>query len=476
MFYIWKQPIRALVLLASLLCAALAAQPVHAQSLDWAEQAGGTSYDIGHGIAVDGLGNSYVTGFFENSADFGDITLTSAGGRDIFVAKYDASGALLWARQAGGGFYDCGNAVAVDGSGNSYVTGFFGGSADFGDITLNSAGYDDTFVAKYDASGTLLWATQTGGISFDRSYGIAVDVSGNSYVTGSFEDSADFGDITLNSAGAADIFVAKYDASGTLHWAKQTGGISFDRSYGIAVDVSGNSYVTGYFEGNATFGAGEPHETTLTSVDESDIFVTKHDTSGALVWATQAGGTSIDRGYGIAVDGLGNSYVASYFEGNATFGAGEAVQAGSIHAAQAAATTLTSEGISDIFVAKYGDVPLAVTLGYFLATPSEEGVRIEWSTATETGNAGFNLYVETEAGQQQINPALIPSTVIDSLEPQRYAYDAVGVQGDSFFIELVNVNGGSRMFGPFALSVPFGAAPAAEEGGHRIFLPSVLKR
>ncbi|MCB0046289.1 MAG: hypothetical protein KDD92_12755, partial [Caldilineaceae bacterium] len=122
------------------------------------------------------------------------------------------------------------------------------------------------------------------------------------------------------------------------------------------------------------------------------------------------------------------------------------------------------------------DPPLTVTLGYFLAAPNDDGVRIEWSTVTEMGNAGFNLYVETNAGREQINPELIPSAAIDSVEPQRYAYNAIGVQGDAFFIELVGIDGGSKLFGPFALGVPFGSSPAtdAAEDGYRIFLPSVL--
>ncbi|MCB0044810.1 MAG: SBBP repeat-containing protein, partial [Caldilineaceae bacterium] len=345
---------------------------------------------------------------------------------------------------------------------------------------LTSAGASDIFVATYDTNGALLWATRAGSASDEWGNGIGVDGVGNSYATGFFQGSATFGsgeihETILTSAGWRDIFVAKYGVTGALLWAKQAGGTDWDYANAVAVDGNGNSYVIGSFQGNATFGPGETHETTLTSVGSDDIFVTKYDASGALVWATQAGGTGGDRGLGIAVDGLGNSYVTGRFQGSATFGASGAAQAGSIHAAQAAATVLTSAGSDDIFVAKYIDVPLAVTLGYFLATPSEEDVRIEWSTATETGNAGFNLYVETETGRQQINPALIPSTVIDSLEPQRYAYDVVGVQGDFFFIELVNVNGGSRMFGPFALGVPFGAEPAAEEEGYHIFLPSVLK-
>src|SRR3972149_4329281 len=110
-----------------------------------------------------------------------------------------------------------------------------------------------------------------------------------------------------------------------LEWAKRAGGTSFDYNFsgGIAADTSGNSYVTGSFNGSATFGAGETNETTLVSAGESDIFVAKYDSSGMLVWAKRAGGTSHDNGRGIAVDSSGNSYVMGIFIGSATFGAGE---------------------------------------------------------------------------------------------------------------------------------------------------------
>ena len=371
----YRQKARYLLLAVLSLCFGLQmSQALQAQDLVWAKRAGGTSIDFGRGIAVDGSGNSHVTGEFFGSATFGpgetnETTLTSAGNRDIFVAKYDASGDLVWAKRAGAGgaSFDQGLGIAVDGSGNSYVTGHFVGSATFGpgetnETTLTSAGFDDIFVAKYDASGDLVWAKRAGGMSFnDFGQGIAVDGSGNSYVTGNFQGSATFGpgetnQTILNSAGGGDIFVAKYDASGDLVWAKRAGGTAVDVGNGIAVDGSGNSYVTGDFGGSATFGPGETNETTLTSSAGSfDIFVAKYDAPGDLVWAKRAGGTSIDFGRGIAVDGSGNGYVTGNFNGSATFGPGQTNE-----------TTLTSAGSGDIFVAKYdasGDLVWAKRAG-----------------------------------------------------------------------------------------------------------------
>ncbi len=170
-------------------------------------------------------------------------------------------------------------------AGNSYVTGFFAGSATFGagetnETILTSAGNRDIFVAKYDASGDLVWAKRAGGTIADFASGIAVNGSGNSYVSGQFAGSATFGvgetsETTLTTAGGRDIFVAKYDASGDLVWAKRAGGTGADSASGIAVDGADNSYVTGDFAGSATFGAGETNETTLPSAGAPDIFVAK---------------------------------------------------------------------------------------------------------------------------------------------------------------------------------------------------------
>jgi hypothetical protein len=283
----------------------------------WAQQAGGTSGDEGYSIAVDANGNSYITGCFWGSATFGATTLTSSGNEDIFIAKLDINGNWLWAKQAGGTSYDIGYGIAVDDNGNSYVTGYFSSIATFGNTTLTSSSseYADIFVAKLDSSGNWLWAKKAGGTSWDHGYGIAVDANGNSYVTGYFYGSATFGTTTLTSSGSYDIFVAKMDSNGNWLWVKQAGGTNEDGGISIAINANGNSYITGVFEESATFGT-----TTLTSSGSQDIFVAKLDINGNWLWAKQAGGTGYDDGCGIAVDANGNSYVTGYFYGNAIFG------------------------------------------------------------------------------------------------------------------------------------------------------------
>jgi hypothetical protein len=118
----------------------------------WAKRAGGIDYDYGNGIARDGASNIFITGRFSGSATFGSTTLNSKGLSDIFVAKYDDSGKLLWVTQAGGTSNDYGQKVAIDNSGDVIVVGYFANSAVFGTITLSCAGGSDIFIAKYDGS------------------------------------------------------------------------------------------------------------------------------------------------------------------------------------------------------------------------------------------------------------------------------------------------------------------------------------
>ena len=182
-----------------------------------------------------------------------------------------------------------------------------------------------------------------GGASSDQGNSIAVDSSGNLYTTGYFEGTVDFdpgaGTSNLTSAGGSDVFVSKLDSSGNFVWAKSFGGTSSDIGNSIAVDSSGNVYTTGFFEGTVDFdpGAGTSN---LTSAGDSDVFVSKLNSSGNFVWAKGLGGTSSDFGFSIAVDSSGNVYTTGSFAGTADFDPG------------AGTTTLTSAGNVDVFVSK----------------------------------------------------------------------------------------------------------------------------
>ena len=331
----------------------------------WVKQAGGTGGDEGNGIATDSSGNSYVTGSFSGTATFGSTSLTSSGSSDIFIAKLDSAGNYLWAKQAGVTILNYSQGIATDSSGNSYVTGYFRGTATFGttSLTSNGSSYNDIFVAKLDTDGNYLWAKKAGGTSDDYGYGISTDSSSNCYVTGGFAGTATFGTTSLIGSGYTDIFIAKLDTNGNYLWAKKAGGTRSDNGYGVATDSSSNCYVTGSFMGTATFGT-----TTLvnSSTSYADIFIAKLDMSGNYLWAKKASGINWDSGNSIAIDSSGNSYVTGEFNGSATFGT----------------STLISNGYYDIFIAKLD------TNGNFLWAKQAGGTTADGGNGIATDDSG----------------------------------------------------------------------------------------
>ena len=299
--------------------------------------AGGTSSDEGSDIAVDASGNVYITGIYSGTAIFArGVSLTSAGGSDdIYVAKYNSSGTLQWVRSAGGTGDAYGTGIAVDASGNVYITGTYSGTDTFASgVSLTAEGISDVYVAKYNSSGTLLWVRSAGGTNNDYGRGIAVDASGNVYITGYYFGTATFASgVSLTAEGISDVFIIKYNSSGTLQWVRSAGGTSADRGFGIALDVLGNVYATGSYSGTAIFSG-----VSLTSVGGSDdIYVAKYNSSGALFWVSSAGGTNNDYGRGIAVDASSNVCITGTYSGTATFAVG---------------VSLTSVGGNDAFVAR----------------------------------------------------------------------------------------------------------------------------
>ncbi len=305
----------------------------------WAKQVGGTSYESPTSMVIDAAGNIYTIGRFNGTTDFdpgiGVTNLTTFGLDDIFVTKFDASGALVWAKQFGGTDYEYGLSIAVDGSGNVYTTGYFQGVTDFDPgagiaiLTPNggtvSFGYTDGFISKLDASGNFVWVKQIGGtvVGVDKGNGIAVDANGNVFTTGTFSGTVDFdsgaGTSNLTSAGNTDIFILKLDVSGNFVWAKRMGSFNIDDCVAISIDSKGNIYTTGEYGGTVDF---DPNAgvSNLTSLASLDIFVSKLDASGNYVWAKSIGGP-----YGsqfasaMAVDATGNVFTTGSFIATTSF-------------------------------------------------------------------------------------------------------------------------------------------------------------
>src|SRR5690554_434363 len=286
----------------------------------------GISNTKGYGISVDSQGNSYVTGSVLGSVNFGTIpVINTVSDYNAFFSKLDTIGNFLWASISIGNIGDTiGKDISVDSQGNSYVVGDFENTVTFGSAELESAVYNrsDVFITKLDTNGNFVWAKSVLGSNQNHDYGnsISVDNQGNTYITGSFRETATFGTISLTSYGAADIFVAKLDASGNFNWAVQAGGNGNDSGSSIDIDNQGKCYLTGRFAaGTATFG-----NFTFTSGELNNAFITKVDaTNGNFDWVTSIGdpGSYQNMGFGISSDDQGYSYIVGYFGGSiATFG------------------------------------------------------------------------------------------------------------------------------------------------------------
>ena len=304
-----------------------------AASVQWAVVLGGGVDCEVTSIAVDNVGSIYVLGRFPNTITFGATTLTTKGSYDIFLAKLDSYGKFLWATSAGNEETDRALAMALDGSGNVYLTGRFYKTVAFGSTKLVSKGITDIFVTKLGSDGKFAWAVSAGGTSWDDGQGIAVDNAGNIHVTGFFTREAAFGPHTLTPKGTSNLFVTKLDNIGNFVAAVGVGGTHFTDGHSIAATSSGDALVAGTFSGKAAFGS-----TTLTSSGDEDIVVAKLDSNSKFVWATSGGGSQRDQVTGISLDGAGNAHVAGLFEGKATLGS----------------ATLTSSGKTDSFVARIG--------------------------------------------------------------------------------------------------------------------------
>jgi len=280
----------------------------------WGRIAGGKEADVANGIAVDNSGNVIVTGYFSSSAKFGSITRNTNGQGDIFVAKLSPEGAWTWVISVGEKDFDEGKAVVTDASGNIYVTGYFSDKPWFGSTRLTSAGRDDVFVAKLNAAGQWQWAVRGGSSQFDVGNGIDLDANGNIYITGGFEGNATFGSKSVSSSGGDDIFIAKLDNSGTWIWVVRAGTNSF-QEYGTAVKVYNNSavYATGTFKGLCLFGTQY-----LIGAGNSDAFITKLNLDGEWQWSRSLGGSGFDVGRAISVDALGGVKAVGYFSGTAS--------------------------------------------------------------------------------------------------------------------------------------------------------------
>lgn len=283
----------------------------------WAVKAGGLGSDRATAVTCDAAGNSYVTGYYYGSAQFGSITLNSVSStQDIFIAKLDASGNFMWAKSAGGNLSETPNAITLDNNGNVIITGQFEGAATFGTQTitsmLNTSGSSsfDIFVAKYDNSGSFLWLRQGSAKYDDRGIDVGTDASGNIFVCGQFSDTITFSQVHNNQVANA-VFLIKYNASGQEQWFRKAGTTN-SIAYGLAVNAANEVYMTGDYTGNLIF-YGTPNNI-LYGAYTNRIFLVKYSNSGNYMWGREDASNSYVSAKDVALDGNDDPCIFGEFD------------------------------------------------------------------------------------------------------------------------------------------------------------------
>ena len=372
----------------------------------WTRQIGTSAAEEGRGVAKDGSNNIYVTGGTYGGLD----SNTSSGGQDIFLVKYNSDAEKQWTRQLGSSSNDTGRGVTVDSSNNIYVTGITEGGLD----GYTNLGEEDIFLVKYSSSGDKEWTRQLGTYTSDIAHGIAVDSSNNIYVTGETRGGLD----NNTNIGDKDIFLVKYDSSGTRQWTQQLGTSSEDAGYGITV-VSNNVYVTG-----VTYGGLDSNSNA--GSNSADIFLVKYSSAGAKDWTKQLGTSSEDVGYAVAGDdnSTANIYVTGYTKGNLG--------------------TPNNAGNSDIFLAKYYDNSThqstillgssSAEVGRSVAVNSSNNVYLTGDNGTNTGDYDAFLLKYTSAGSTEW------FTKMDNSSSAEHGYGVVTVS-NSFIYAVGNTGG-----------------------------------
>lgn len=402
-------------------------------------------YSSSEDVAVDAAGNSYVTGMFYGTVDFdpandrpgGADVVQSAGGGDVFVAKYAPNGTLAWVTRMGGDFAhpnpavsgyatDVGRELVIDGSGSVFVVGEFRGTANFGPTTLTSVGGNDAFVAKLDQNGTVLWANRWGAASGDIGRGVGIDATGNVYALGSR--------LTSPPGAAGNGYdILKFSPTGAAVWAKWISTGSQPTNGGLAVDAAGNTFVAGKFQGSVDFDPGSRTRYTSSGPSFSG-FVLKLTSVGDYGWVApfvgQGSGTSA--GYSnaasITLDGGGNVIVGGYYKNSVDFKPGSGT------------TTLPTGG------------------GAFI-TKLTAGGSLVWAKALEGGGSTFvNCLAVNSAGSIFATGSLTGTVDFDPGAGTQSKSSAGG--NDAFVVKLTSAGefGWAETFGGAGDDIGSGAA------------------
>lgn len=276
--------------------------------LNWRKEAIPAKYEFAvTSVAADSVGNILVTGSARGafSIDGTEVDISSSFGRNAFVLKFDSAGKLMWLQTINCADESFAQALAVDGSGAAYVTGYFSTKAKFGQLELDNGPVQKgptSFLVKYSKDGCPDWvrAANLTNVGYSLAAGVCLTGNENIVVTGNFAGQADFGSTVLKSESHADrMFLACFDKNGVVVWAKDAGGVGNSNVDGKAVasDHAGNIYVTGNFFGKVSFGSNA-----ITSLGEANIFLAKYSPDGNASWVRRVTGTGWNEGTCVAVD------------------------------------------------------------------------------------------------------------------------------------------------------------------------------
>jgi hypothetical protein len=428
------------LLLALALIASGAALAAGGPKVKWAHSGGGTGDDDADGVGTDSKGRVVISGGFDGPG---------ARGTDIFASGYGKRGALHWTRHYGSPGNDQAFDNDVDRRGDAAITGSFNGTVDFGGPVLVSRGanlprYGDAFLLKLGPGGRTKWVRQIGGTGSDGGDEVAIGPHRNIYVIGDANGPVTFSpSVTLPPTGGRDAWAARYRPDGSLVWARSLGGTGEQQSHGISADYNGNTLVTAEFTGTAQLGN---HQLVAVGT-QPDIFIAKIDRAGRVRWAKSFGNGDFEMGRGIDADSHGRIYFTGEFQGTLQLGA----------------TTLTSAGGHDMFLAKAtkaGRVLWAISMG---GGGAETGPEIEtdpdgnsYLSATFSGTARVGNQTLTTAGGvrgafvAKVSPAGQVLWVVQSTDAGFATLGELSLGPNA--VNVLGRFGGSMKFGGFALN------------------------
>jgi len=426
-----------------------------ASPLRWSQLLAAEGVQSGWHVAVDGTGHIVVVGTMEGTVDFGGEKVTAATEGDLFVARYDAAGKLVWVRQFGqSGGYQAPFGLAVSQEGDIALSGALEGAIDFGGGALTSAGDADAFLVLLGPDGAHRFSKQVGDATMQSGGNVALDEGGNVLWTGTFEGTINLGGNALASAGESDIFVAKLDPTGAVVFAQRMGGAGIDSDGSIAVDSEGNVVASGYYQGTPDLGGGPLPDTQ----QKEGQFIVKLDASGQHVYSRGAVSQDGHFSYTLQADADGGVLLAGRLNGVVDLG-GKTIEA---PGGRGFGVARIDRSGAVVFAQAYGStVP-----GHTCAAPAPGGGMLVAGTFEEDVDLGGEKL--KSAGGEDIFVARVDATGRIERHTQ------IGGPGsERVWSVAVTADGAMVLTGGFDGSLDLGAGPQASAGDEDAFVAVV---